>query len=88
MQAQTAVAAPNWQGYLDQLIQGGIDYAKIKYLDVPTAKDDANVPDQADLYYGNGAPATTGMTVAGWFFLAAGAVVVLAGAAFVYRQLK
>lgn len=81
-------AAVNWESFLSQVIQGGIDYARVKYLDVPTAQDDANVPDQADVYYGMRQPATGGMSVSSWVFVAAAAIVVFAGAAFVYRQLK
>lgn len=82
----SANVAGNWQGFLNQIIQGGIDYARLKHLDVPRALADSNVPDQADLYYGNTLKKKPGeITVGAWLLIGA---LVLGGGFALYRFLK
>lgn len=73
-------AAVNWQGFLNQILQGGIDIVKLKHLGVPTV--DSRVPDQADLYYGAAGPAARTPT---WLWPAVAAVVLFIGVAAVIR---
>jgi len=75
-------AAINWQSFLNQIVQGGIDVVKLKHLGVPTA--DRRVPDQADLYYGNTLSKPAG-SVPFWAWIVGGLVVV-AGVVFVVRM--
>lgn len=74
-------AAVNWSSFLNQIIQGGIDVARVKHLGIPTA--DQRVPDQADLYYGDQAPAATMPT---WIWPTIAGVVVLVGALALLRM--
>lgn len=76
-------AAVNWQSFVNQIIQGGIDVARLKHLGVPTP--DSRVPDQADLYYGDKAkqPAAA---VPAWLWPAVIAGVVVLGVVAVFRM--
>ena len=62
-----------WSGLRDDVAELGLDVVRHRFIDVETAKDDRNLPDNAALRAGsNGGeyqPAVAGMPITGWLIV-------------------
>ena len=70
-----------WANFRDQLTGLAMDWGRSRLIDVETANDDRNMPDQADLRYGwfggdgsGTVAAPGGIPIVGWLLLG-GAVI-------------
>ncbi len=82
-QGPNVQTAGNWRDFLGAIGQLGLDVARNKLIDVERVSDDDNIPDQADLRSGLGAPAFAGLTIGGALLL----VGVVVGAGFLIARL-